>query len=257
MFAISTDRLRFLASTAADYAARWTTPAPRVERAHGHRMGYLRTPPRGRSALGVVITIDGSDRDFRGLHAAFVRARRDLPFDLITPFVVSNGPQPTRSDYPYSAREFASAVADPLSFDLAGLEAIMRDVRQNAVDVPVYLTGFSAGGHLAWLLVFEHADRLAGAAMASTNFAMRGLRSPVPATERSTLPIRGFFGDADSRALALLDQWEAARVLIERQGQHDIERLVIRGAGHAPFPRPVMEYFASLQLTRSGSRSHG
>src|SRR5262249_4264325 len=202
---LAADRVRFIVTTAADFAARWTQSEPLQERTHDHPMQYLWSPPsRGGALRGVVIVVDGSDRDFRGLHAAFLRARRDLPFELIPPFVMSNGPSPKPADYPYTERDFETAVRDPLRFDLAGIDAIIHDVqRQNAVELPVFLTGFSAGGHVAWLFALEHANRLAGVAMASANFAMRGISSP-PDFKVATPPaIRGFFCGADARAQAL------------------------------------------------------
>src|SRR5262245_61681965 len=252
LIGLAADRLRFIFTTAADLTARWVQPAPRQERAHLHPMQYLWSPPAlGRPARGLVIAIDGSDRDFRGLHAAFLRARRDLPFGVITPFVVSNGPHPDPAEYPYRARDFDAAMADPIQFDLAGIDAIICDVRwQNDAELPVYLTGFSAGGHVAWLFALEHADRLSGVAMASTNFAMRGISQLPTHDAKAPPPIRGFFGAADSRAEALLGQWETARAVVARRGQLDLQRVVIRGAGHSPFPRSVMEYFAALARQR-------
>src|SRR5262249_15518037 len=217
-FVVPGARVRLLLDSVAAFTARWTTPAPRLQRAAGHPMRYLwNAPARGRLPRAIVITIDGSDRDFRGMHAAFVRVRRDLPFDLATPFVVSNGPNPRRPDYPYAAPEFAAAIADPLEFDVSGIDATIHNVQlRNGRDLPVYLTGFSAGGHVAWLFTLEHSDRLAGVAMSSANFAMRGLSTRSGDT-KSIPPIRGFFGESDSRIHALLEQWDSARALVERR----------------------------------------
>src|SRR5215510_10624042 len=80
---LPSDRFRFIVTTAAEFTARWTQPEAQQRPTLGHPIQYLWNPPRrGRSPRGVVIVVDGSDRDFRGLHAAFLRARCDLPFGL-------------------------------------------------------------------------------------------------------------------------------------------------------------------------------
>ena len=111
-------RFRFLWNTAADSIYGFLEPRSTVVQAAQHPMRYYVSLPRPRAGVSptfaqpqaLVITIDGSDRDFWGDHAAFIRARRDLPFVLITPFVVSDGGPPNRSDYPFSADAFNAAV---------------------------------------------------------------------------------------------------------------------------------------------------
>jgi dienelactone hydrolase len=210
-------------------------------------MQYLVSRPEGQAEpRAIVIAIDGSDRQFYGFHAAFVRARRDLPFVLVTPFVLSNGGHPSRSSYPYSDAVFEAGEADPLQFDTAGVIAIISDMRTRFnPTLPVYLTGFSAGAHLAWSFVLTHPDRLAGAAMASANFAGRGIAE---ASSRVTdgVPVRGFVGKADSRFDVLSDQWRAARSLALKRGHSDLDRVVVAGAGHSPFAREVLSYFTGL-----------
>ncbi len=160
--AVARGRLPFLWNTAADLLYGLVEPRSSVFQASEHPIRYYVSLPRPRADVSsaaaqpkaVVISIDGSDRDFWGYHAMFVRARRDLPFALVTPFVVSNGGPPHRSDYEYSADVFNAAIADPLAFDVSGLSAIIRDLRGRlGSGLPIYLTGFSAGGHLTWLFL--------------------------------------------------------------------------------------------------------
>ena len=253
-------RLRFWLNTAADLLYRFLESRPPVVQASDHPIEYHVSLPRPRAAASsiavqpqaLVIAIDGSDRDFRGYHAVFVRARRDLPFALVTPFVVSNGGPPRRSDYPYSADVFNRATGDPLAFDVAGVSAIIRDLRGRfGSGLPVYLTGFSAGGHLTWLFLLTHPDLLAGAALASANFAGRGLPPASNTATAAHVPVRAFYGAEDRRADALLSQWEHARVEAEQRGCRDLTRVVVPGAGHSPFARTVMEYFTDLAIRRT------
>jgi dienelactone hydrolase len=263
-------RFRFVLNTAAHFLYGFLEPRSPSVQASEHPIQYYVSLPRFRAGLSstaaqpqaLVITIDGSDRDFWGYHAAFVRARRDLPFALVTPFVVSNGGPPNRSDYPYSADVFNAAIGDPLAFDVAGVSAIIRDLRGRfGSGLPVYLTGFSAGGHLTWLFLFTHPDLLAGAALASANFAGRGLRPGLITVPPAHVSVRAFYGAEDSRAAALLSQWDRARGEAEQRGYRDLTRVVVPGASHSPFARTVIEYFTDLAIAGghpllTGAREH-
>jgi dienelactone hydrolase len=234
----------------ADFLYASLTSHPTPQRTSAHPMLYLVSRPEGHAEpRAIVIAIDGSDRQFYRFHAAFVRARRDLPFVLVTPFVLSNGGHPSRSAYPYSDAVFEAAEADPLQFDTAGVIAIITDMQTRFnPTLPVYLTGFSAGAHLAWSFLLTHPDRLAGAAMASANFAGRGVAAEVSSRVTDGVPVRGFVGKADPRFDVLSEQWHAARTLALKRGHRDLDRVVVPGAGHSPFPREVLSYFAGLAL---------
>jgi dienelactone hydrolase len=262
--AVTRARFLFLWNTAADFLYGFIEPRSPVVQASQHPIQYYISLPRYRAGgsstaaqpQALVITVDGSDREFWGYHAAFVRARRDLPFALVTPFVVSNGGPPNRSDYSYSADIFKAALGDPLTFDVAGVSAIIRDLRGRfGSGLPVYLTGFSAGGHLTWLFLLTHPDLLAGAALASANFAGRGLQLGSIARTPARVPVRAFYGAEDRRADALLSQWDHARVEAEQRGCCDLTRVVVPGASHSPFARTVIEYFTDLAVTRSSTSS--
>lgn len=253
-------RSRYAINTARDfiYEAFGTFLPPHA--AATHPMQYLLSPPkRARAPVSstsvqpgaTVIAIDGADHHFRGRHAVFARARRNLPFALVTPFVVSNGGRRNRSYYPYSAEVLSAATSDPLGFDLTGVSAIIHEMRDRfGAGLPVYLAGFSARGHLAWLLVLTHPDWLTGAALASANFAGRGL-TPGWDTEPAThLPVRVFFGAADRLSNVLLVQWDRARTLARQRGCRDLTRVVVPDAGHSPFAREVLEFFAELALAQ-------
>jgi dienelactone hydrolase len=171
--------------------------------------------------------------------------------------VVSNGGSPKRSDYPYSADVFHAAIADPLAFDVGGVSTIIRDLRGRfGSGLPVYLTGFSAGGHLTWLFLLIHPEQLAGVALASANFAGRELPPRLITVTRTHVPVRAFYGAEDKRADALLSQWDHARAEAERRGCCDLTRVVVPGASHSPFARTVIEYFTDLATSRRESSSN-
>jgi len=217
---------------------------------------FLTLPERGASVSSpmrpraLVIAIDGADRNFRGYHDAFVRARRSLPFILITPFVISNGGRPNPPDDPYARDVSSTARSNRLAFDVAGVAAIIRDIHERFGEaLPVFLTGFSAGGHLAWLLLLSHSDWFAAVALASSNFAGRGLNSTETETSVKSVPVHAFFGEKDKRLMALRYQWTVGRTIAWQRGFRKLTRTIVRGAGHSPFPREVLSYFAEVLRT--------
>ena len=264
-------RARFAAGMVLDFLYSRFGPRPEVRTVPDHPMQYMASfahdensaAARESPASAILMTIDGSDRDFRWNHSAFVRARHGCPFIIVTPFVVSNGGHADPADYPYSPAVFRAAVADPLAFDVAGVAAVLRDVNARCAAIgtdrplPVYLTGFSAGGHLTWLLTLTHPEWFAGVAPASANFVGRGIAgvSTDPAAHR--LAIHGFQGDADRRAGALNAQWNAASALAFRNGFRNVTRTVVPGAGHSPFAAEVVAKFGDLLENRNRARPRG
>jgi dienelactone hydrolase len=127
-------------------------------------------------------------------------------------------------------------------FDAAGVLAIVDQVQQTYHGEPTfYLTGWSAGGHLAWYLIFTHPERLAGVVLAGANYAGRGVTTISSAPERVQLPIQGLQGNRDSHLTALNAQWEQATTLAAHHGYRTITRAIIPDAPHDPFPAHVFE----------------
>jgi poly(3-hydroxybutyrate) depolymerase len=248
------DRVRFVVNTLGDLVHGALAQRVPLQVATTHPMKYLLTVPEQGSGSSssvrpraLVIAIDGADRNFRGYHAAFVRARRSLPFAVVTPFVLSNGGRPNRSRYPYTTDVWSTAQSDRLIFDVSGIAAIIRDMHERFGEaLPVFLTAFSAGGHLAWLLLLTHPDWFAGVALASANFTGRGLSGTQTDTSVKFVPVHAFFGDKDRRLLVLRYQWTLARTIARQCGFRELARTMVRGAGHSPFSREVLSYFAEV-----------
>ena len=144
----------------------------------------------------ILVTVNGAGHDFLGNCKAFVRARGDRRFIIVTPCVSSNGKDPA---------------------DLEAVLAIVKEVQQQSNgQQKFFITGFSAGGHLTWQLVFLHPDLLLGAAPAAANFRFRGITAVSTAKERVKLPIHGFNGDKDKPAINT--QWDDAVQYARRHG---------------------------------------
>jgi poly(3-hydroxybutyrate) depolymerase len=189
---------------------------------------YLSLPTtwNPRTTWPILVTIDGSGHKFQQNIDAFVKARGALPFVIVTPCVSSNGKEPG---------------------DLKAVLEIVDEVREAAHGQPkFFITGFSAGGHLMWQMVFQHPELLAGAAPAAGNFRYRGIDEISKAPERVKLPIHAFQGDKDDVKHFLDPQWEDAVKLAKENGYTNLTRTEVPGATHQPFAPQVVDFFASL-----------
>ena len=109
-----------------------------------------------------------------------------------------------------------------------------------------FLTGFSAGGHVTWQLVFAHPELLAGVAPAAANFRNRGIGTISNARARERLPIHAFQGDKDAYVTALDEQWSDAERMARDHGYKALDRKIVAGSGHSPFAREVVDYCETL-----------
>lgn len=227
---------------------------PALHVARHHPMRYYLTLPDGWTRTRkwpVLVTLEGSGRDYAGNHLSFVSARGDKPYIVVTPVIASNVGR-NRAPEMYDAAVAADVRRlGSTRFDYEGLEAVLADVQRDFGGEPrVYLTGFSAGGHLTWLAILARPDWLAAAAPAATNYIGRGMRgAPTPGPgERG--PIHVFQGDRDPRYETLSGQIAEATKLARAAGYTDIARTVVPGAGHGRFVRETFAFLDSVRVAR-------
>ena len=229
-------------------------PAPR--QARRHPMLYYLALPHGWSPAHtwpILVVVDGANHGhFLWNFLRFRKARHALPFILVAPLVVTNTGHPDPQASPYSPAVWTRIAQEGAAqFDATGVLAIVDEVRQTYHGQDkFFLTGWSAGGHLAWQLIFTHPDRLAGAVLAAANFAGRGVTQVSQAPGRTTLPITVLQGDHDPLQPALTEQWERAYHLAASHGYTKVVREHIAGAGHSPFPAQVFATLAPLVADR-------
>jgi dienelactone hydrolase len=228
---------------------------PRPQTAQQHPLRYYPSLPANWSpdrTWPILVVVDGVNQGhFLWNFLRFRQARHDLPFILISPLVVSNSGHPDPHDYPYNSELWASIDQQgAVPFDAAGVLAIVNEIQQTYHGArQFYLTGWSAGGHLAWYLIFTHPERLAGVVLADANYAGRGVTVISTAPERGYLPIRGIQGDHDSHLAALNEQWEQATALAAQHGYRNITRTIIPNASHDPFPNQVFTELNSMRTS--------
>ncbi len=204
-------------------------PRPELKTAAGSGVQYYVSLPKGwapGTKWPILVAIDGSGHNFQGCFNGFVNARGAHPFIVIAPCVSSNGNDPA---------------------ELKAVLGIVQEVQKSASgQAKFFITGFSAGGHLTWQLVFQHPELLAGAAPAAANFRFRGIDAISKAPERIKLPIHAFQGDKDGVKVHLDAQWADALKLARENGYENLTRTDVPGAAHQAFASEVVAFFASV-----------
>ncbi len=234
-----------------------TSPAttPVLKAATHHAMQYWLSLPEGWRASRkwpIVITISGGRKNFQETEEIYVKARKQLPFILVSPAILSNG----GSDFRHMAEyNYASSVWDDVEkngfcgFDLAGIDAVIADVRAQYHGDQVYFTGHSAGGHLTWMMVLLRPDRIAAAAPSAGNFTNRCIDDASKistSAARTRLPVREFIGEVDEHRSGLEDQFQKAKALAAAHGYQNISFEVVKGEHHVPLAEPVLRWFYTL-----------
>lgn len=229
---------------------------PAFETASNHPMQYYLSIPKGWNSdetWPIVIVLEGGNKNFLKMARTFVEARGDLPFIIASPVILTNGGADLRllPEYHYPA-----AVWDEIDrsgkckFDFEGLAAIIADVQARyRGQAKVFITGHSAGAHLAWGMILQHPEKLAAAAVTCGNYNGRCLTdegfSSFP--ERSDLAVKGFQGGLDTARAPLEIQFQSGRAAAQRHGYRNISYEIVSGAGHEPFAAKVLAYFDSIR----------
>ena len=233
--------------------------APQTHTARGHVMKYTVSLPTGWTrdrAWPVVVVIPDATRDFEGNLAEFATAGATTPYIFVAPHVVTSGGSRGYRDAPgfrYTTADWREV--DRLGdfrFDEEGVAAVIADVRDRFHGVDrVYLTGWEAGGHTVWALLFRHPERFRAVAPVSTNFLGRWLDADQPVAPPAETPaVRVFFCGAhcfppDVRR-NLMTQTREAIALARGRGFQEIAIDVREGTKHGPLAADVLTWFVSF-----------
>jgi predicted esterase len=237
---------------------------PQLKTAHNHPIQYYLSLPNGWVAekkWPVVVVIESADREFFQAATAFARARQQRPFILVTPLVVTGGGTGYRSvpSYHYSDQVWDRIQnSGQFNFDMDGINAIMEEVaKQYGGEDKYFVTGFEAGGHTVWGILFNHPEVVRGAALVCPNYLGRwvdeGHTSSAP--ERSGLPIRNFVGTRDelcSPGNPIYTQMQRAISLAVAHGYKNVSLVRVEGKGHERLADEVLAYFSSLLSASAG-----
>jgi hypothetical protein len=238
---------------------------PQLKTASNQPIQYYLSLPESwtaRKRWPVVVVIESADREFLEAATVFAQARQHRPFILITPLVVTNGGSGYRSvpTYHYSDAVWEQIQnSGPFNFDLGGLSAIMQDVvKQYAGEDKYFITGFEAGGHTVWGILFNHPEVTRGAVLVCPNYQGRWVDEThiSSAVERSRLPIRNFVGTRDelcSPGHPIYTQMQKAVSLAEAHGYQNVSLTRVEGA-RTPRRRGACVFFIAAAEVTSGDR---
>ncbi|MDP4265691.1 MAG: dienelactone hydrolase family protein [Bacteroidota bacterium] len=228
--------------------------------ATGHPMQYYVSLPSGwnkNKKWPVVVVVEAAEKEFKVNAERFANARKQMPFIIVAPVIVTNGNYGKRDPkiYPYSSTVWDEIDKEgACSFDINGLQAVMKDVRQlyNAEE-KIYITGFEAGAHLVWAMIFQHPEQLMAAVAVAGNYRNRCMETQSFSDDKSKneLPVRAMYGEKDSlfsKKGGLFSQWLEAKQLAEKHGYKNITEEEIKAKGHVPLPAEVLNYFSSLLI---------
>jgi predicted peptidase len=231
---------------------------PELKNASSHPIQYYLSLPDGWTAgkkWPVVVVIESAERDFQKAANVFARSSRRGQFILVTPLVVTNGGAGYRNvpTYHYSDTVWTRIQnSGDFNFDMDGITAIMQDVmKQYGGDDKYFVTGFEAGGHTVWAIVFNHPEVLRGAALVIPNYLGRWVDEQhiSPYEGRRNLPIRAFIATNDSLAAPgspIFSQLQRAMSLAKASGYQNASQVSVEGKGHEPLADDVLAYFSSL-----------
>ena len=198
----------------------------------------------------VVVAIESANRQFQQNAESFMQARGAMPFIVVTPLVLTNGGAGYRQVPTY---HYADAVWDQAErigrcrFDVEGIAAVMADVRkQYGGEDRYFLTGWEAGGHTVWSMVFQHPEAMCAAALSDPNYQGRCLVDGFSsAAARTDLPVRIFTtGATPNRFIA--SQSAEAKAAAESHGYRAISQVALPERPHSALAEEVLAYFLTL-----------
>jgi predicted peptidase len=231
---------------------------PELKKARHHLIQYYISLPDHwslKSKWPVVIAVEDANKQFKTTAERFIAARKSMPFIIVVPIITINGRQGHRDStiYPYSMSVWDTI--DKISicrFDMEGVQNIIKDVKEDySGSDKIFITGFEAGTHLVWAMVFKHPEMLYAAAPVAGNFRSRCVEDGLFSKDvsRIELPIKNFVGSNDKDFGIngnFYYQFIEAKNLALSKGYKNISETQVRGKDHIPLPEEVLDYFDTV-----------
>ena len=225
--------------------------------ASGHPMQYYVSLPQGWTAgrkWPVVVVIESANRQFLETLGIFAKARGDKPFILVAPMVTTvNGGANYRQagTYHYSDAVWNRIEQDRCRFDTDGIAAVVADIRKLfGGEDGYFLTGWEAGGHTVWPMIFQHPETIRAAAPAVTNYAGRRNGAGFSTAAARGICLVTIFQVASGRDAVpgrfVYMQSQQARKIAEEHGYRNVSERIIEDKPHGPLADDVLAYFASM-----------
>lgn len=236
-----------------------------LRKASTHDIKYYFSLPRGfRHDSGkswpVLVCVDGAGSNFAGMGRGYLKSRGELPCLIVSPCTFGNtnaiqGKMRDKYRATYSDEVIDKALKNRIGFDEAGLLAILKDLQTRyAAEKRIYITGFSGGGNLTYLMMFKHPDLVNAAAPACANFFSRGYADMKGKFEPEDLafPIHIFTGAKDPHrefthgkkgSPGIEPQTDWAVKMLKSLAYPKFKRTMVPGLGHSAARKQVLDFF--------------
>ncbi|MBS1723303.1 MAG: hypothetical protein JSS66_10160 [Armatimonadetes bacterium] len=218
-----------------------------------HPMQYLVSRPVGWKAgesYPVVVAIPAAERDFAAYCKHFVHARGNRRFLIVTPYVLTDGGSRIRGipEYPYDSDTWDRIEKDGhWRFDLAGLEAVLKDVHaKDGGKEKAFVTGLEAAGHTVFALAFDRPDLVAAAGPVAPNYQGRWLASAAKGPRPQMIVFAGGEDPGWAPGSPLFEQTEEAKKEALSRGFGAVQTHIVPGKGHEALAEAVLDWFESL-----------
>lgn len=235
---------------------------PELRTATTHPMKYYVSLPTGwtkEKAWPIVVLIPDASRNFARNLSAFELARKNRPYILVAPHVVTSGGVNYRSanTYRYTADDWKKIkeVGD-YRFDEEGIAAVMTDVKSlYHGEEQFYLTGWEAGGHTVWAMIFRHPEWLRAAAPVSSNYQGRWLDESAfsKLDARQKLPIEVLICDESAAHQGwkfIVAQTNNAIAIAQSHGFQNVKLKPVPSRPHGPLAEEVLDSFEMVRGSR-------
>ncbi|OAI57976.1 hypothetical protein AYO49_01670 [Verrucomicrobiaceae bacterium SCGC AG-212-N21] len=243
-----------------------------VRTATTHPMKYLVSLPGHWSAdrKWPVLIAPSAHHDPGGRNLALFVAERDArksDLIIVAPLIINADPMGRIGIYRGAVADAISASdaapdvggrdeAARAKFDTEGVCAVIRDVQTSFHgEEKVWIAGFSASTHVAYMFLFAHPELLKGAVINSGGYAGRGVdEDHIPlrnSPERSGIAVKVIIGEndpgyefctqnwAESKAKLLSYGHPAANLQMEIIRKGNADRL---GTGHQWYPTRILDF---------------
>jgi hypothetical protein len=223
-----------------------------LKTASTHPMQYYLSLPDGWTAgktWPVLVAIESANRDFPANAALFAQARGKLPFIVVVPFGVTGGGAGFRAVPTYRYTDAVWSRIDregAFRFDEAGIAAVIADVhRLYGGEERYFLTGWEAGGHTVWAMLFQHPEKVRAVAPVSTNYQGRWMTPESFSTSpaRTKLPVQVI--QTSQSPLPFLGQQAAAVEAAQAHGFANVSVIKV-DKPHGPMPEEVFRFFGQF-----------
>ena len=229
-----------------------------LKTASNHPMQYFISLPKGWNKTKkwqMVMILEAADKEYKINAERFIKARGNLPLILVAPYNTNNGNSGRRDEkvFPYSKEtwDYIDKVGD-CQFNDEGIHQIILDVaKEYNGEQKIFLTGFEAGTHTLWSIVFNHPEYLKAAISVAGNFRNRCIESSKISADPSkkNFPIQSLIGETDEYfgpSGKFYNQWTEFKTLAIKNGFHNISETVVPKKGHVPMPDEALNYIISL-----------